>query len=399
MADPTILRPCPHCGCRPGIHAALTAIIHTLRAMAFDQMLTGWRWLALCHAIAGLLLVHHGAAAVRVARALPGVSHDRLTRLLGDRDVPTRLMAGLRQLAQALGPAIWIIDDVIVPKSAMRTLAWAKGLWCPAEQRYVHAINIVVLLACWGPIRIPLGFRLWCPKEQVRGYAPGYSYRTKLLLARDLVAEAVADGLECQYVTFDSWYTARPVTGYLDAQGIRWYGAIAANHTVVLQGQAQRVDALERRVHAWRARRIGKVVASADVYSPRIGQVRLTRVRINQPKRPYLYLVTNNRACTPSQAWTCKVRRWPIEPMFRDEKQLLDLAGCQSPRVEAQETHIALVLVAWVVLQRLRQAPSQTTGEVQAELITTVWGHETRYSACVSDSVRNVSLIQGVQML
>src|SRR5829696_5240827 len=128
MADPTILRPCPHCGCRPGIHAALTAIIHTLRAMAFDQVLTGWRWLALCHAIAGLLLVHHGAAAVRVARALPGVSHDRLTRLLGDRDVPTRLMAGLRQLAQALGPAIWIIDDVIVPKSAMRTLAWAKGL-------------------------------------------------------------------------------------------------------------------------------------------------------------------------------------------------------------------------------------------------------------------------------
>ncbi len=398
MAHPTTSDLCPHCGRGPSSRDALGAIIQTLRAMALDQVLTGWRWLALCHAIAGLLLVQHGAAAVRVARALPGVSHDRLTRLLGERDVPTRLMAGLRQLAQAWGPAIWIIDDVIVPKPAMRTLAWAKGLWCPAEQRYVHAINIVVLLACWGPIRIPLGFRLWCPKDQVQGYAPGYSYRTKLLLARDLVAEALADGLECQYVTFDSWYTARPVTGYLDAQGIGWYGAIAANHTVVLQGQSQRVDALERRLHVWRARRIGKVVASAEVYSPRIGQVRLTRVRINQPKRPYLYLVTNQRACTPSQAWTCKIRRWPIEPMFRDEKQLLDLAGCQSPRVEAQETHIALVLVAWVVLQRLRQAPSQTTGEVRAELIATVWGHETRFSACVSDSSSTASVMQGVQM-
>ena len=138
-------------------------------------------------------------------------------------------------------------------------------------------------------------------------------------------------------------------------------------------------------------------VAGADLYSPRIGQVRLTRVRIHQPKRPYLYLVTNDRTCTPSQAWACKISRWPIEPMFRDEKQLLDLAGCQSPRVEAQATHIALVLVAWVVLQCLRQAPSQTAGEVQAALVATIWGHETRLSACVSDSVREPSLIQGVQ--
>jgi hypothetical protein len=372
--------------------------MQSLQAMALDQVLTGWRWLALGYAVAGLLVVQHGASAVRVARALPGVSHDHLTRLLGDRDLPTCLMATLRQLARPWGPAVWIIDDVIVPKPAMRRLAWAKGLWCPAEKRYVHAINIVVLLACWGPLRIPLGFRLWCPKERVTGYAPGYSYRTKLLLARDLVADALGDGLTCQYVTFDSWYTTRPLTEYLDAQGIIWYGAIAANHAVVLHDQRQRVDALKRQLHDWTARRVGLVVAGADVYSPRIGQVRLTRVRINQPKRPYLYLVTNDRTCTPSQAWACKLSRWPIEPMFRDEKQLLDLAGCQSPRVEAQETHIALVLVAWVVLQRLRQAPSQTAGEVRAELVATVWGHETRFSAYVSDSLSDASVIQGVQM-
>ena len=61
MAHPTIPVSCPHCGRRPGIHAVLTAIIQTLRAMAFDQVLTGWRWLAFCSAIAGLLLVQHGA--------------------------------------------------------------------------------------------------------------------------------------------------------------------------------------------------------------------------------------------------------------------------------------------------------------------------------------------------
>ena len=133
MADPTLLWPCPHCGGRPGIHAALTAIIQTLRAMAFDQVLTGWRWLALCHAIAGLLLVHHGAAAVRVARALPGVSHDRLTRLLGERDVPTRLMAGLRQLAR-----VW----------ASRSRRWdatchaRRVLWLPVVCSHLGRLHV-----------------------------------------------------------------------------------------------------------------------------------------------------------------------------------------------------------------------------------------------------------------
>lgn len=393
MAHPTIAGPCPHCGRGPGIRDAVLAIHTALHALALDQVLRGWRFLALCQAVAGLILVEHGAAALRVARALPEVSHDRLTRLLGQRDLPYLLMAALRQIAQRLPPPVWIIDDVIVPKPAMRTLAWAKSLWCPAERRYIHGLDIVVLLAVWGWLRIPLGFRLWCPKEQACGYAPGYSYRTKLLLARDLVAEAQADGLRCQYVTFDSWYTARPLTGYLDAHGLIWYGAVAANHEVALHGQRQRVDRLGRQLHDWRARRIGYRVASTQLYSYRLGQVRLTRVRVEQPKRPYLYLVTNHLASTPQPAWQAKRSRWPIEPMFRDGKQLLALGGCQVPRVEAQETHIALVLVAWVVLQLLRQAPSQTAGAVQETLVATVWGHQTRFDAAGSDlSGRCVSI-------
>jgi hypothetical protein len=369
-----------------------------LRVLTLDRVLSGWRFLALCHAIAGLILVEQGAAALRVARAIPGVSHDRLTRLLGQRDIPQLLMATLRQIALRLPPAVWIIDDVIVPKPAMRRLAWAKSLWCPAERRYVHGLNIVVLLASWGKLRIPLGFRLWCPEEQACGFAPGYTYRSKLLLARDLSAEALSDGLICQYVTFDAWYTSRPLTCYLEAQGIIWYGAMAANHKVVLHDVQQRVDQLGRQLHDWRAQRIGYQVASAQLYSAGLGQVRLTRVRVAQAKRPYLYLVTNNLACSASQAWQAKRSRWPIEPQFRDEKQLLDLGGCQVPRVEAQETHIALVLVAWVVLQVLRQAPSQTAGEVQETLLATVWGHQTRFGAAESDSFGGGMSIPGMTM-
>src|SRR5262249_49783277 len=151
------------------------------------------------------------------------------------------------------------------------------------------------LLASWGPLRIPLGFRLWCPKE----CAPKQQYRTKLQLAVELVAEALAARVGCHYVVFDSWYTARPLTSYLEKQGLISHGVLAANRQVVWQGRRQRVDALGRQFHDWYARQIGHAVASGLIFSQGLGQVRLTRVRIGQPKRPHLYLVTNQCSCTP----------------------------------------------------------------------------------------------------
>ena len=389
MHHPITSGRCPHCQRGPGVRETLDAIRAILHTLLIEKVLSEWRLLAVTTYVSGLILVDQGASMLRICRYLPDASHDQLTRLLGQRDLPALLMAALRLLAyalsQRLGAPVWILDDVIVPKPTSLKLPWAKGLWCPSEQRYVRAINIVVLLASWGPLRIPLGFRLWCPKE----CAAPQQYRTKLDLAVEMVAEALAAGVGCGYVTFDSWYTARPLTRYLEMHGLSWYGALAANHEVVWQGQRQRVDTLGRQLHDWHAHRIGYPVASGALYSRSLGHIHLTRVRIGQRQRPHLYLVTNAQRCTPSRAWQCKRSRWPVEELFREEKQLVNLAGCQSPRVEAQKAHIALVLLAWVVLQYLRQAPSQTAGEVQEQLIRTVWGQSTALSASVSDFVEH----------
>jgi DDE superfamily endonuclease len=225
-----------------------------LQTILVAQVLSGWRLLAVTTYVAGLILLDHGASLLRLSRYLPGASHDQLTRLLGERDLPALLMAALRSLARALthllGTPIWISDDLIVPKPASATLAWAKGLWCPSERRYVRAITIVVLLASWGALRMALGFRVWCPKE----CAPPQLYRTKLDLAVDLLAEARRERVGCHYLVFDSWYTARPLTSYLDMHGLIWHAALAANHEIVWHGQPQRVDGLGRQLHDWYAR-------------------------------------------------------------------------------------------------------------------------------------------------
>ncbi len=54
-----------------------------------------------------------------------------------------------------------------------------------------------------------------------------------------------------------------------------------------------------------------------------------------------------------------------IETCFRDTKQLTGMRVCQCRVPQAMERHVALVLLAFVVLQQARLDPSQTVGEVK----------------------------------
>ena len=61
-----------------------------------------------------------------------------------------------------------------------------------------------------------------------------------------------------------------------------------------------------------------------------------------------------------------KRSRWRIETLFRDTKQLAGLAACQCWVDQALVRHVALVCLAFVVLQVLRRAPQDTVGAVKA---------------------------------
>jgi SRSO17 transposase len=63
-----------------------------------------------------------------------------------------------------------------------------------------------------------------------------------------------------------------------------------------------------------------------------------------------------------------KRSRWDIESGFRDTQQLTGLSACQCWVPQAMERHVALVLVAFVVLQQARLGPSQTVGESKRSL-------------------------------
>ena len=89
------------------------------------------------------------------------MSHDRLTRRLqSDWSGQTRLELACRTLFSGQRGSL-IIDDPVLPTpfaAAIEGLAW---VFSSQERKAVYGLSLVLLVWTDGPLRIPLGRRLW----------------------------------------------------------------------------------------------------------------------------------------------------------------------------------------------------------------------------------------------
>ena len=313
--------------------------------------------------VTGLILLDARQTQTRVVRFLPGRCHDALNRLLRCMPLSSRAVMGLL-IAFAKGLRLTgylCLDEVIVEKAFAKRLPWAGWTYSSAQKRKVYGLLIVVLLWCSpdGHWRIPVGFRLWRPKRSC-GRHP---YYTRIELAEQLVVAVVSATLPTQYIVFDTHYSAGWFTKRLNALGLTWHGTLDPRTIVVWGGRRQAVstlaaslklkwrDALELRAKALR------------VYAPKYGQLRLVVTKNRHGN--YDYLVSNDLQLDLTSMVVRKRSRWNIETIFRDSKQFAGLEACQGWVDQALVRHVALVLLTFVVLQRLRASPTESVGQVK----------------------------------
>ena len=173
-----------------------------------------------------------------------------------------------------------------------------------------------------------------------------------------MLREVVAAGCPAAYVAGDTAYTGGQVSKTATRLGLTWVGTIAPRTTVVCRGRRQQVQQLAPRLRLkWRPK-LGVRAIALLVYAPSLGPVRL--VVLKNEHGNYEYLVTNDLACDLARLVRRKRSRWRIETIFRDTKQLAGLAACQCWVDQAIVRHVALVLLASIVLQLLRRAPQET---------------------------------------
>ena len=313
--------------------------------------------------VTGLVLLDARPTQTRVTRMLPGRCHDALNRLLRVTPLSTRtLMAMLIGWIARSGMAGYLcLDDVVVEKAFAKRLPWAGWTYSFAKKRKVYGMHIVVLLWCAtdGRFRVPVAFRLWRPK---RSCAPA-AYQTKLQLAAQMLTELIAARLPFQYLVMDTHYTAGWFTRLAGRLHITWVGTLQPRTVVVLNGRRQQAAEVAGRLRlGWRPR-LGLRVAAVTVYAPKYGVIRLVVTRNRHGN--YDYLVTGDVTADLATVVARKQSRWQVETIFRDTKQYAGLGACQCWTDQAMVRHIALVLLTFVVLQRLRIDPSEPIATVK----------------------------------
>ena len=319
--------------------------------------------------VTGLVLLDTRQTQPRISAALPGRGHDALNRLLRTMPLSTRALVGgliafARHLSQRPGtPGYVCVDDVVLEKPFAKRLPWAAWTYSHAKKQKVYGCHVVLL--SWtsdpaGTWRIPVAFRLWRPK---RSCAPGrYQKKTELVVA--MLREVVASGCPAAYLVGDTAYTGGAVSKTAARLGLVWVGTLAPRTTVVWRGRRRQVRELAATLTLkWRPK-LGVRALALAVYAPALGQVRL--VVLKNEHGNFEYLVTNDPACDLARLVQRKRSRWRIETIVRDTKQAAGLGACQCWVDQALVRHVALVFLAFVVLQVLRRAPRETAGAVKA---------------------------------
>jgi hypothetical protein len=319
--------------------------------------------------ITGLLLLDRRQNGTRIADWLPARAHDAINRLLRTHDISTRaVMKGVIAWAKPLGSGYLMVDDVVVSKPFCKRSPWVGWTYSTSEKRTVRGFHVVVLLWSSGCWRIPVAFRLWRPKKSCRSMR----YRKKSQLAWEMIVEVYQQGLGIDYIVFDTLYTAGWMTKRINRLGLKWVGVLHPRTTVHYRNRRWSAASLGEWLKLkWRASlqlRARSIVA----YLPKYGTLRLVVTRNRHGNIEVL--ATNDLGSDLTTIVQRKRSRWSIETLFRDAKQFSGLAACQCRVDQALVRHVAFVMIAFIILQRLRLRPKETLGEVkdrlQRELIT-----------------------------
>lgn len=369
---------------------------------------------------AGLCVLHKYQTCFGISRQLGGCSHDALNRLMNSTQwTASQLMLLCLQTALTVAcgsvqPCWLIIDDVILPKASSKKMMAAYWDYDYVHDKNIRCLRVVVL--CWtnGILKIPVAWTLWHKKGCAYLVEKKKKFRTKNELARLLVYVVRRKGLPFDYLLFDSWYAGVEHLRWYHTHGIRFVTATQNNRTLRLlwcllsdrplrprknthywstttphqlsqqypdSRQYHYFSAIDCRTRRWEIGLEGfpeilSLVCIKDYATNPVFRDIVTPKEKKQ-KDPNKYLLTNDLSLTVVQIVTWYRRRWSVEVLFRDCKQLLGLSTYQGQTVDAHLRHIACVFFSYVLMEQMKayataaQQPANTLtiGQVKQWLL------------------------------
>jgi SRSO17 transposase len=197
------------------------------------------------------------------------------------------------------------------------------------------------------------------------------AFKTKIIIASELVEKAVERGLLFDWVLFDGWYLAPDFLAILKRLNKNWVSILKHNRN--LETSSLRLRNKDGNLISFTKPQIQVkdlvpliphnayqpiLIADRTYYTftltaciPSLGKVRIV-VSFDNPELQgnAVVLVTNRADCSAKHIISTYLLRWPIETFYQDGKQLLGLDEYCMRTAQAFQKHWSLVFVAYSLL-------------------------------------------------
>lgn len=248
------------------------------------------------------------------------------------------------------------LDDTLIDKSG-KFIPGAGHFYDHSHDCYKHAQNIVTSNYADEGVSYPLDFRQYYKEDSKE--AEHYGFKTKILLACELVTEAVKNGVAADTFVADSGFMCRELADHIKSLKKKWVMAAKSDLLVKVGGEFMQLKDYAKKVPK---ELFLPCEAGGKTYYVHTRTMFLNclncRVKVaisydnplleGEPK----FLLSNNLRWERNRIIRTYTLRHFIEAFYRDAKQHLGLGGCQLRKIKGVHRHWILVFTAYSILKQ-----------------------------------------------
>jgi Transposase DDE domain len=308
-----------------------------------------------------LLSSHTNFTQTYFADHVENLSHDRVNRFLAEAVMTPHTL--WEQIKDDVGQTDqgWIVfDDTVLDKRHSRDIEGVRTQYSGNEHGIIRGIGVVTCV-----YMNPVTNQFWAIDWRV--FDPERDGKTKLDHMRDMLTNIHHHKkLQYQGVLMDTWYATRELMLFIESLNKVYYCPLKSNRLVDDSGDTRPYQPVEKLSWTPTEDAHGKIVKIKGF--PRDHKVKLFRVPVSSHRTDNV--VTNDTACVAAAdaRETC-ARRWTIEQLHREAKQLTGIERCQCRRNRCQRNHIACAFLVWAKLKSIARQTAQTVYQLKQTLL------------------------------
>jgi hypothetical protein len=276
----------------------------------------------------------------------------------------------LEPLTSAANMKVLIADDTLYRRNRSKHVELLSRVFDHIDKRYYRGFRMLTLGWSDGISFLPVSCAMLASSKEKNRLVPlrtdldrrtngakrrreGIRKATDVLV--EMVAEALASGIQVKHLLFDSWFAYPAIMRNLLAKGMHTICMLKVTEKIFYhyQGEDLHLAAIYRKTRKRRGR--AKILASVMI---EIGEddkgvpvpAKIVFVRDRRTKK-WLALLSTDISLDDEQIVTAYKRRWDIEVFFKMAKSFLNLAKeCQGRSYDALVAHATVVCCRYIML-------------------------------------------------